>query len=800
MASALLPGAGFSGATSDPGPQGDSGDPFYTAKAICRVATVIDQTISSGSTTLLIGVEAYHASGIVKIRGISENGTPVDVTEVTDELSDGTPMYWFKVQYSDYSAGTEGRKQVRFIAYPVTGLCRIMDTEADSGDLESAFFFYVDKGTLASAVEIYVDGRYSVAGSVTTGTFTALERIGQAGTLATAYVVTHGAPLMIGGITGSPNSSGVWTGRTSGATFTPSGSPVAQGNDSNNGLTTGTPKATLQNAIGVIDNTSNGSNGTIYIRGVAGLTASGVTNANARWLRWTRWPGDSKSATALLYAGRPFFKRLKIDGLTVVQDGTTPLRGGGGNPADDALWIHDCTFISTWDRTAMRIVGSLSGTLTRGETVTQTGTGITAIVEESVTTGATNFVVKSMSITAANATATWIGAAGTFTPTPSPSAIPLNAINANTSLWVGSMYATDSDWINTPSDQHLSNFTLIKNCTLTGIAGDAFQGAVCIINTVATDIVKSASYSHPDFWQISYTGSVPKDHNAIMHKCRAVNCRSQLLFFTSSTQLISNVAMVEVVAEQENVDQYWSQLGGSGYNSDHFIYQHVTLPTQGILVRGTTTNTVMRGVVCRNVSGLSNVTLCQGCFSIDANPGITGWTGGVDPQFVNEATGDWRPAIGSPLPLLSKTSPSDAEGNLRADITAAGGMVGEGEQPDIVNPTASGFAVGFAGTPVTFTLSEDCTPSSGNGSGFTISGVASAVLGAWTQVARVVSITFDPPILEGDTPLLSWNPATTTDDIQDLEGNPLQAFTNVAVTNTSGQQAVEIHKTFVLRT
>lgn len=72
----------------------------------------------------------------------------------------------------------------------------------------------------------------SVAGTYTSGTFLEDEVVTQAVSGATAHIVigaSSGPLLMLDQFTGSPNSSGVWTGGTSGATFAPSASPVQWG-------------------------------------------------------------------------------------------------------------------------------------------------------------------------------------------------------------------------------------------------------------------------------------------------------------------------------------------------------------------------------------------------------------------------------------------------------------------------------------------------------------------------------------------------------------------------------------------
>jgi hypothetical protein len=105
----------------------------------------------------------------------------------------------------------------------------------------------------ASATTYYVDNSSNISGTFTSGTFRTPtssvpgEYVVQTSSGATAKVVgTVGtSALTVNNITGSPDSSDIWTGQSSGAVFTPVASPVVNGSDSNNGTSTSTPWLTI---------------------------------------------------------------------------------------------------------------------------------------------------------------------------------------------------------------------------------------------------------------------------------------------------------------------------------------------------------------------------------------------------------------------------------------------------------------------------------------------------------------------------------------------------------------------------
>jgi len=131
------------------------------------------------------------------------------------------------------------------------------------------------------------DTRY-IAGSYTSGTFVEDETITQAVTGATARVVIPGSsgPRIYACVwTGSPNSSNIWTGGTSGATFTPTATPVQWGASSTDpgprefydGTNT-TVRIRLSDIVYEKDNSGSGKSGfPCTATFLSGFYTSGVT-------------------------------------------------------------------------------------------------------------------------------------------------------------------------------------------------------------------------------------------------------------------------------------------------------------------------------------------------------------------------------------------------------------------------------------------------------------------------------------------------------------------------------------------
>lgn len=107
---------------------------------------------------------------------------------------------------------------------------------------------------------------------------------------------------------------------------------------------------------------------------------------------------------------------------------------------------------------------------------------------------------------------------------------------------------------------------------------------------------------------------------------------------------------------------------------------------------------------------------------------------------------------------------------------------------DTTPPTLGSRAVPTGGTTLTATLDESCTPSSGTG-GFTLAGTAATVTSWAIAGGTALTLTLSGTVYSGETVTLSYDRATTTDDIQDAAGNFLASFSAASVTNNSTQVA-----------
>ena len=98
-------------------------------------------------------------------------------------------------------------------------------------------YYLNDKSGTYGTADAAVDPSQNITGSVAAGTFTSGEKVTQSTSGAVAYLigtVTGSNPMVIGAtVSGTPDSSHTWTGGASGATYTPSAAPTANGSDSN---------------------------------------------------------------------------------------------------------------------------------------------------------------------------------------------------------------------------------------------------------------------------------------------------------------------------------------------------------------------------------------------------------------------------------------------------------------------------------------------------------------------------------------------------------------------------------------
>ncbi len=146
MPATLSPGAGFGGATT-PDPAGPIGSGrFNDCLAIARWNRALFQTIS---TSFVLGVVAFHGSGIDYVEFILDGGTPVLVSSM--ELNPDTGCWEYCVTI-DASALDDGAHEVRAFAYGNKGYPRqlqgVLDGNAPARSRgEHSFWFYSNADT-----------------------------------------------------------------------------------------------------------------------------------------------------------------------------------------------------------------------------------------------------------------------------------------------------------------------------------------------------------------------------------------------------------------------------------------------------------------------------------------------------------------------------------------------------------------------------------------------------------------------------------------------------------------------------
>ena len=117
----LVPGTGFSGATTEPGPVGDPLAGSYSAKAIARWNVVPYQTFYS---EVSVGVVAFHISGIDRVEISVNGGAWNSLQDMTLNPDSGTIEYWAKLKGTDFA---DGVVELRAIAYPNSGQPRLLE-------------------------------------------------------------------------------------------------------------------------------------------------------------------------------------------------------------------------------------------------------------------------------------------------------------------------------------------------------------------------------------------------------------------------------------------------------------------------------------------------------------------------------------------------------------------------------------------------------------------------------------------------------------------------------------------------
>jgi hypothetical protein len=129
-------GAGWSGATDQPPQIGT-----FTHKAIARWNVVPYQVFAG---TLKIGVVAFASTEMGRVEFSAENGTWTPIGNMTTNSdSSNTVEYWGIIDAADFA---DGAVEIRAIAYPVSGVPRVLDSltlYANSGGTYNAPVRYV---------------------------------------------------------------------------------------------------------------------------------------------------------------------------------------------------------------------------------------------------------------------------------------------------------------------------------------------------------------------------------------------------------------------------------------------------------------------------------------------------------------------------------------------------------------------------------------------------------------------------------------------------------------------------------
>lgn len=166
----------------------------------------------------------------------------------------------------------------------------------------------------------------TIAGAFTTGTFVDGEIVTQATSGATAVIVggqASGPKLRAFGVTGTPTATNIWTGGTSGATFTPTATPVTLAAPTPDEFYNGTNlkvRVSLNAAIHVKDNTGAGNSGTAPVVNVSAAWATNTGGASQTSNAITNGAVTNNSALAYpVVTGQwdflttPVFRRVAAD-------------------------------------------------------------------------------------------------------------------------------------------------------------------------------------------------------------------------------------------------------------------------------------------------------------------------------------------------------------------------------------------------------------------------------------------------------------------------------------------------------
>lgn len=190
--SAVVPGSGWTGLSSDPGQQGSSGT--STAKAIARWLVSPWLTIPTGSD-FYFGVAAFHETGIWKVEISIDEGSWFPAT--TWSLNPRTGCYEYLFRVNSTSFATDGLHKARARVYPNDGTCVVLQDDIIQGvtdqDGEYDWEFYTNNGGTLTRITRYA--KASTGSDSNDGLTTATP----VQTLARAAALLSGASGLAGG-------------------------------------------------------------------------------------------------------------------------------------------------------------------------------------------------------------------------------------------------------------------------------------------------------------------------------------------------------------------------------------------------------------------------------------------------------------------------------------------------------------------------------------------------------------------------------------------------------------------------
>jgi hypothetical protein len=364
-------------------------------------------------------------------------------------------------------------------------------------------------GTPDSQLYIPGATAFQVLGSVASGTFAVGEQVSQATSLATAVFLglDSGGNLMVNSIVGTPDSGDTWTGQGSGATFAPTAVPSNATFAAGETITQQTTSATA--TLGSVDPSSGvlyvssvaGSPAStdVWVGGTSG--AFYVPTAAPTYTPWV----GSLSGAAFAPTGAPSGASFTL-GETVTQDNTSAtavllafdgsgngyVDGISGSPDSTDIWVGNTSgafFVPT--------AAPTSAAFQVGETVTQAASGATSTF---LALSGGNIYVSAVTGTA-DSSDIWTGAtSGAFyVPTADPTSAsftPTETITQTTSSATAALKALDGR-----GQAYVNGVSGTPNAASlwTGSSSGAFY--------VPTAVPTSASFSAGETAQQDITGA-----------------------------------------------------------------------------------------------------------------------------------------------------------------------------------------------------------------------------------------------------------------------------------------------------